>query len=39
MQRPVSRVFLDQSALNFGSMPKIKFSDHLVKNLGNGWSK
>ena len=30
MHRPQSRLFLDQSAWDFGSMPKIQFSDHLI---------
>ena len=30
LHSPLARLFLDQSARNFGSMPKIKFSDHLI---------
>ena len=30
VHRPLSRLFLDQSAWNFGSRPKIKFYDHLI---------
>ena len=30
LHMPLSRLFFNQSAWNYGSMPKMKFSDHLI---------